>query len=297
MHTILGEENAAKRAPGETVLRSARGRRDDYFFAGMSLAIFSTVLLGFAHTYFLAGMFHARLPSAIVHIHAMIFSTWILLLPMQVALVSIGRVSWHKRLGIFGAVLACLMVVLGVLVTIDSTRRRFAPPGLDSATFLANDLMEMLVFALLVAWGLRARRDGDAHKRLIVLATVALLGAAVSRWHFYFPVILRFPFLVGLIVDAFLVSLALFDLFTRRRIHRVTLWGSLMVLLIFPVAFGFLGHAPFWHRFTEWVQRDGLTFTIPGNVPGMAIECKSGKAIESRRTQLNVSPFGLRPTH
>ncbi len=252
---MLSEENAARRAPGEPVSRSARSHRDDYFFAGMSLAIFATVLLGFAHTYFLAGVFHARLPSAIVHIHGAIFSAWILLLPTQVALVSIGRVNWHRRLGLFGAVLACLMVVFGVLVTIDSTRRHFAPPGLDSATFLANDLMELLVFSVLVGWGLRVRRDGDAHKRLIVLATVALLGAAVSRWHFYFPVILRFPFVVGLIVDAFLVSLALFDLFTRRRIHRATLWGSLMVLLIFPAAFGFLGHAPFWHRFTEWVQR------------------------------------------
>lgn len=255
MHTILGEDNAARRAPGETFSRSVRGHRDDYFFAGMSLVVFATVLMGFAHTYFLAGVFHAPLPSAIVHIHGALFSAWILLLPTQVALVSVGRVSWHKRLGIFGAVLACLMVVFGVLVTIDSTRRRFAPPGLDSATFLANDLMEMLVFALLVGWGLRVRRDGDAHKRLIVLATVALLSAAVSRWHFYFPAILRFPFLVGLIVDAFLVSLALFDLFTRPRIHRATLWGSLMVLLIFPVAFKFLGHAPFWQRFTEWVQR------------------------------------------
>ena len=99
-----------------------RRHTDDYFFAGMSLLILGSVFLGFARSYFLAGTVRAHLPSAIIHVHAVVFSSWILLFVAQTTLVSIGRVGWHKKLGIFGAVLACLMVIFGVLAAIDSSR-------------------------------------------------------------------------------------------------------------------------------------------------------------------------------
>jgi uncharacterized membrane protein YozB (DUF420 family) len=234
------------------VLKLLRKRTDDYFFAGMSLLVLGTVFLGFARSYYLAGAFHARLPSAIVHIHGAVFSAWILLLVTQTALVSIGRVSWHKRLGILGAVLACLMVVLGVLAAIDSSRRRFTPPGLDSPTILAFEATELSAFAFLVAWGLRVRRDGAAHKRLMLLATIAILGPAVNRWPFAF--IHQFPPSTGLVIDALLICVIVFDLLTRRKIHRATVWGSLSILVMQPTMFA-LGHSAFWHRFTERVQR------------------------------------------
>lgn len=225
---------------------------DDYFFAGMSLLILGTVFLGFARSYYLAGAFRAQLPSAIVHIHGAVFSTWILLLVAQTTLVSIGRVPWHKRLGIFGAVLTCLMVVLGVLAAIDSSRRRFTPPGVDSSTILAIQATELSVFALLVGWGLCVRRDGPAHKRLILLATIAILGPAVNRWPFAF--IHQIPPSTAFIIDAFLLCIISFDLLTCRKIHRATVWGSLAILVMQPIMFA-LGHSAFWHRFTEWVQR------------------------------------------
>jgi hypothetical protein len=225
---------------------------DDYFFAGMSLLVLATVFLGFARSYYLAGAFHARLPSAIVHFHGAVFSSWILLLVAQTMLVSIGRVRWHKRLGIFGAFLACLMVVLGVLAAIDSSRRHFVPPGVDSSTILAIQATELSVFAFLVGWGLGVRRDGPAHKRLILLATIAILGPAVNRWPFAF--IHQIPPSTGFIIDAMLLCIIAFDLLTRRQVHRVTVRGSLAILVMQPVMFA-LGHSAFWHRFTEWVQR------------------------------------------
>ena len=135
-----------------------RRHTDDYFFAGMSLLILGSVFLGFAHSYYLAGTVHAHLPSAIIHVHAVIFSSWILLFITQIALVSIGKIAWHKRLGIFGAVLACLMVIFGVLAATDSARRHFAPPGVDSPTILAIEATELSVFAFLSPGDTRAPR-------------------------------------------------------------------------------------------------------------------------------------------
>jgi hypothetical protein len=227
-------------------------RIDDLFFAGMSLLILGTVYLGFARSYYLAGTIHAHLPSVIIHVHGIVFSCWVLLFATQTALVSVGKVSLHRKLGIFGAVLAFLIVLLGVMAVVDSTRRHFAPPGLTSGMFFALDLGEMTVFAVLVSWGICARRDGAAHKRLILLATIVLMFAPIARWPF--PLMARFPPLTGFIIDAFLLSIVFFDLLTRRRIHRATACGSIMICLLVPAMFA-LGHLPFWVHFTEWVQR------------------------------------------
>jgi hypothetical protein len=230
----------------------ARRHTDDYFFAGMSLLVLGTVLLGFAHSYYLAGTIHAHLPSAIIHAHALVFSSWILLFITQTTLVSVGRVNWHKKLGILGAVLACLLVLLGSLAIVDSTRRHFTPPGLTPGMFLALDLGEMTVFGFLVGWGIRARRDGAEHKRLILLATIVLLSAAVNRWPFAF--IHQVPPSTGFVIDAFLLCVIVFDLVTRRKVHRATVWGSLLIFLLVPAMFA-LGRTPLWANFTEWVQR------------------------------------------
>ena len=229
-----------------------RRHTDDYFFVGMSLLVLGTVFLGFGRSYFLAGTVRAHLPSAIIHVHAVIFSSWILLFIIQTTLVSAGRVNWHKKLGKLGAVLACLLVLLGTLAIIDSTRRHFTPPGLTPGIFLALDLGEMTIFAFLVGWGIRARRDAAAHKRLILLATIALLSAAVNRWPFAF--IHQIPPSTGFVIDAFLLCVIVFDLVTRRKIHRATVWGSLLIFLLVPAMF-VLGRTPFWVHFAHWVQR------------------------------------------
>src|ERR1700678_1394790 len=214
------------------VSRPVRARTDDYFFTGMSLVILGTVFLGFARSYFLAGVIHAPLPSPIIHIHAVVFSVWILLLVVQTALGSMGKVGWHRKLGIFGAVLVFLMLVLGVAVAIDSQKRHFAVPGLDSPTTLAIQFAQLAVFGSLVTWGIRLRRDAPAHKRLMLLGTIALMGPAISRWPFAF--LHTFPPSTGLIFDIFLLSIIAFDLLTRHRVHRVTIVGSLLIFAMLP---------------------------------------------------------------
>src|SRR3989475_3346443 len=110
--------------------RLGKGRHfDNFFFSAMALLILATVFVGFARTYYLAGVFQAPLPSLIVHLHGAAFSCWILLLVTQTSLVSAGRVDIHRRLGIAGFLLACLMVILGMLAATDALAREVAPGG------------------------------------------------------------------------------------------------------------------------------------------------------------------------
>src|SRR5580698_9819445 len=144
------------------------GRRFDHvFFTSMALVMLVTVFVGFAHTYYLAGIFRAPLPSRIIHIHGAVFSCWILLLIAQTSLVAAGRVDVHRRLGLLGFGLACLMVMLGLLAATDFQLRHFATgdPGLRVRAFYAVPLTSMLAFSTLIYFAFRNRFNPAAHKR------------------------------------------------------------------------------------------------------------------------------------
>jgi hypothetical protein len=226
-----------------------RRNTEDYFFLAMALLLLAAVLIGFARTYYLAGLFRAELPSMVVHIHGALFSLWVLLLIAQVGLVCTGHVKWHMKLRMIGVVVAGLMVVAG-LATLFGALRRHAEFHLSADIVFTGNLMQLLAFAALVAWAAWARRDSPTHKRLMILATVAIIGPALVRWPFAFAS--SIPGLVGLLYVVPILLVA-FDLWTLRRVHRATICGTLAIVLIQFGAFG-LGQTPLMHRLTNWVQ-------------------------------------------
>ncbi len=102
------------------VIRQNKRRFENLFFSGMAVLILATVFVGFARSYYLAGVFKAPLPSVVIHIHGAVFSSWILLLLAQTSLVAVARVDLHRRLGLLGFGLACLLVIVGLLAATDS---------------------------------------------------------------------------------------------------------------------------------------------------------------------------------
>lgn len=228
------------------------GRRyDHYFFSGMALLILASVFLGFAHTYYLAGVFHAPLPSRIIHIHGAVFSMWILLLITQTSLVAAGRVDIHRRLGIAGFLLACLMIVLGVLAATDGLSRPNTASGIDVKTFYIIPMTDMLIFAVLVFFAFRARFNPSAHKRIILIATIGIMIAAISRWPF--AMVHRKPLVAALLSYTFLLVLVAYDLWSTHKVHRATLWASAFLILVQQIRFP-IGQTTAWHAFATWAQ-------------------------------------------
>ena len=237
-------------AKSEKVVNALPGRRyDHFFFPVMAWLMLATVFEGFARTYYLAGVFHAPLPSLIIHVHGAAFSCWILLLIAQTSLVLAGRVDIHRRLGIAGFGLACLMVILGVMAATDSLVRGGGPPGRDVRFFYIVPLTAVLIFGTLIASAFRARSDSPAHKRFILIGTVAILLAATARW----PNVNRNLRLAENYTYIFLLLLVIYDLWSTRRIHRVTLWGSGFLILMQQISVP-IGQTAAWHAFAGWVQ-------------------------------------------
>jgi len=228
------------------------GRRYDHlFFSGMALAMLATVFVGFAHSYFLAGVFKAPLPNLLIHLHGAAFSCWILLLVTQTSLVSAGRVDLHRRLGIAGFLLGCAMVILGVLAATDSLARNAGPAGRDAQAFYIVPMMDMVIFATLLFFAFRARRDSSAHKRVIYIATTGLLIAAIARWPF--PIVYRKAMIAGLFSYVFLLILAAYDLWSTRKVHRVTLWAGAFLIVLQQICYP-IGSTAAWHALASRVQ-------------------------------------------
>ena len=161
----------ATAAVSQTQHRESTGQQDRLFFSGIALLVLIAVAVGFARTYFLAGVFWAKLPSAVVHVHGALFTLWIALLVAQVSLVASRRTPWHMRLGIAGMVLAPLMVITGFAILIGGIKRRFVPPFVLQI-ITAQDILILCLFSFLIAWAFLARRDAPTHTTTLS----ALLG-------------------------------------------------------------------------------------------------------------------------
>src|SRR5687767_8602312 len=185
---------------------------DRRFFAGMALAALAVVFSGFATSYYLwpitrathypAGQPISPSVPVIVHLHAALFSAWILLLVTQVSLVVTGRVAVHRRLGGLTAGLIPLMVITGLLTAVRGARDGWNPGGPypDALGFMFVGIADIAVFSGLAVAGLAWRRRPDVHKRLMLLSTLGGL-----MW----PAITRMPIVAGRFVPMFALLSAL----------------------------------------------------------------------------------------
>ncbi|HET9338420.1 MAG TPA: hypothetical protein VFQ55_05435 [Casimicrobiaceae bacterium] len=222
------------------------------FYTGISIAILATVLVGFARSFFLRPLF-PDWPSPterVFYVHGAVFTAWIVLLVTQASFVAAGRTDIHRRTGGFGAGLAALMVVLGVYAALIAARRPggFIDVPVPPMQFLAVPFFDLMLFGSLVALAIAKRGEPQAHKRLMLLATINLTTAAIARW----PVVstLGPPAVFGA-TDLFIVALAAWDVRTRGRLHPATLWGGLAILVSQPLRLLVSG-TEVWQAFARW---------------------------------------------
>lgn len=241
----------ATAAAPSRALPSLPGRRyDKHFFSGMAVLMLVIVFVGFAKSYFLAGMFRAPLPNFVVHMHGAVFTLWALTFVAQTSLVASGNVAIHRKLGLWAFGLAGLMTILGVAAASNALARNVAP-FLDPKTFYAVPMFAIAMFAVLMVIGFWERRNAAAHKRWMTLATIVLMGAPTGRMPF--GVITNRPHFGGTFLWILIALMFAYDLWSTHKIHPVTLWGGLAVIFIdqFTVP---IGMSSGWHAFAGTVQ-------------------------------------------
>lgn len=221
------------------------------FFSGMALVILATVFLGFARSFFLRPLFpdHPSPSEPIFYVHGVVFTLWIVLFVLQVTFIRRGRIDWHRKLGIFAVILVVAIVVLGVLSALVAANRPtgFINNPVPPLQFLAIPLFEMVLFPTFVGLALAQRHRSQSHKRWMLLATLSMIGAAIARW----PIELGLLGQFGIVTFLFILALAIWDFRSQRRLHPVTLWGGLILMISIPLRMMVSGTEE-WLVFAQW---------------------------------------------
>lgn len=221
-----------------TAAPRASAKYDRAFYSTMAFAMALTVFTGFAPTYYLKPFSSAPVDprrgpiTPLVHVHPALFTAWVVLFIAQTTLVARRKVAMHRRLGIAGAVLATSMVLVGPLTLLKAAARGAAPPGIDMGLFVMLPLMNVLLFGVFIAIAVRMRRNQEAHKRLMLLAYVSIIGAAVAR----IPGVLSIgPLAIFVFSYLFILAGIVYYRLTRRRVHPVYKWGGGLLVLSVPL--------------------------------------------------------------
>ena len=235
------------------VLLRRRWSIERRFYIGITVSMLATIFLGFARSFFLRPLFPGTpAPTEpIFYIHGAAFTAWCVLLGLQPVLVAVGRVDTHKKVGWFGAFLAVAMVLLGIGGALIAARRPtgFIGVPIPPLQFLVVPVFDIALFATMVGLAIVRRRDTQSHKRLMLLASVNLLAAGIARWPF--AMMQAGPPMYFGLSDLFIVALGAWDLASRGRLHPVTLWGGLAIVVSQPLRLVLSGTGA-WLAFAGW---------------------------------------------
>lgn len=244
---------------------------DRWIFVLVAGLMFVTALAGFVPDSFkrLAAIGAGeRAPFSIwVHFHAVAMGAWLSLLLAQAILVATGSTRHHRRLGT--ASFALIPVVLISLILVASARYgqvwsafAAAPPEAQeklgkalagSNNLLLSQLRSGVLFAVFIALAMRARNvDSGFHKRMVVLATMVLMNAAINRVPGLPSTMPESPLSLDLWGLVLILPLLVWDAIRLGRMHRAFVIGFAIWL---PVSIGvqLAWGTEWWQNLVPWI--------------------------------------------
>ena len=196
-------------------------------------------------------------PPKIVHVHAVVFSMWMLILTAQVLLVLGDRVSFHRKMGWVAAGWAGLMAILGPWAAFAWHAANLGLPSSDPP-FLSVQLLNMVGFLTLLTWGITLRKNPATHRRLMILSTVALADPGFSRLSGWLwpnpPQTLLGAFFWVFYGNVLLVALMLGWDFWKKRLIRSFVIASVSLLALEWMEAWLYFYPPWRQMATGWVQ-------------------------------------------
>jgi len=197
----------------------------------------------------------------ILHVHAALMGSFLLLLLAQTTLVATGRCDLHRRLGLLAMVLAPALVVAGFILAPTNyhnvwSAAQAAPPEareqLQQVVRILDNILLLqlrigLLFPLFLLIGLRARgREAGLHKRMMILATAITLPAGIDRIPWLANTMPLSPLAPDLYTLLAVSPMFVWDVVRNRGVHKAY-WIWLAVSLPFAVAVHGLWNTEWWH--------------------------------------------------
>ena len=261
MTIAIGAESAFDRLSGA----SRTNVIDRWIYVFTAVSFIAIVLAGFVPDSLakLAAVQAGQRPPfpLVLHIHAVLMGSFLLLLLGQTVLVATGRRAGHMQLGVAALVLTPVIVITGFVLaptiyhSVWNAAQAAPPPAkqqLQGTLSILEDILLLqmqggILFSIYMWIALRARRgDPGLHKRMILLAVTAVLGAAFDRIEWLPTTMPGSPLAMELYCTLAVAPLFVWDVIRNRRIHRAWLiWAAFYVpcsALVYTI-----WDTPFWH--------------------------------------------------
>lgn len=212
-----------------------------YFYFQMALACMATAFIGFAPTYWMPLAHRSFSASAVIHIHGLLFFAWTLYFVFQSWLVASRQTIRHREWGILGVSFATAMSIFGVLAAVNLMKQAAALGMRDAGVaFAIVPLSGIAFFAVTFTLAILARKRSESHKRLMLLAGISILDAAVARWFLTFlappgavgPPPVQVTIVPALVAYLLLVVAIVRDWRIEGRPHPVYVFGGLTLVAI-----------------------------------------------------------------
>lgn len=263
----LAETNVETRETRDALVGTSRAHPvDRWIFVAMAAWYIIVVLVGFIPDSLMkiemvkAGL---RPPfPAMLHAHAVVMGSFMLLLLAQTWLMATGRPANHMRLGMVGFALAALLVVIGFLLVPTiyhevRTGAEMAPPParaqMEQILFFVEDIVLLqiragVLFAIFIGIAFAARKtEPGLHKRMMFLAVLAAIPAATDRMTFLPTSFPESPLVADLYPLVVIAPLLTWDLVRNRYVHKAYwIWAALTLpaAALVHMAWG----SDWWHQ-------------------------------------------------
>ena len=207
----------------------------------------------------------------VLHMHAVLMGSFLLLLLAQTTLMATGRRAYHMQLGLVGYALAALLVVVGFVLVPTIYHQvwqgaQMAPPqARDQAQGVLRVVENIMLlqirigilFPVFLAIAFRAR-GGNAgmHKRMMFLGTVMAMPAGIDRIPWLPHSTPEAAWSVDLYTLVAIAPMFLWDVLRNRRVHEAY-WIWLAVCLPFAIAVNGLWDTDWWHAMAKQIMGVG----------------------------------------
>lgn len=208
------------------------------FFRGMAIGMLLLIFVGFSPTFFLKPLFDTPELPVYLHLHAVLFTSWFVLFLVQASLIAKRNVALHRRIGMASGFLAGAIIISGLSVLYFRTMAFHEGHSdlMRTTQLVWGNLSSLAAFGAFMGLGIWFRRRREVHKRLMLLASLSMIGPALARLATFEPfqvsdlrVVNDAVYGLGGLV-ALLGAVVLYDVLSRGRPHPVVLWGGALLV-------------------------------------------------------------------
>ena len=177
------------------------------------------------------------------HAHAFTMGAWFVLFALQPTLIQRGHIGAHQLLGKLSPLLVLSFFFFAAQISLLNWQRKGFP-----LIVTANGI-NMLLFAGFYLSAIYFRRDSATHKRLMLYASLSIMGPAFGRLPEIFDLspVAAVPLIFG-----YQLAPVVHDRLVEGRVHRASWIGFCLLFAAIPLILG-LSESAAWAQWLEGV--------------------------------------------